>query len=104
MKNSFWTRGMVLLALTAWFFGPSPVLGMPRLYAAAKPAVTGAPVNLNKASVQELRGIRGIGPAMAQRIVDYRSKFGKFERVEDLTKVPGIGSSKFEKMRSQITT
>ena len=104
MKNSFWNRGMVILALTAWFFGPLPGFDMPRLYAAAKQAVAGAPVNLNKASVQELQGIRGIGPVMAQRIVDYRSKIGKFEHVEDLSNVPGIGPAKFAKMKTQITT
>ena len=103
MKNSLWTRGMVLLAFTTWFLGPFTALDLPKIYAATKPAVLGVPVNLNKASAQELQSIRGIGPAMAQRIVDYRAKFGKFARVEDLTHVTGIGSAKFEKMKSQLT-
>ena len=102
MKNQF-LKGAGVLVLAAWFFGPSLVFDVPKVYAAAKAAVLASPVNLNKASAQELQALSGIGPAIAQRIVDYRAKFGKFERVEDLSNVPGIGPGKFEKMRNQIT-
>ncbi len=96
-------RGLAVLALAAWFFGPSLVFDFPRLYAAPVKAVTGTPVSLNKASSQELQALPGIGPAIAQRIIDYRSKFGKFERLEDVANVQGIGRAKFEKLRSQMT-
>ena len=103
MKERILKRSLAMLALTAWFFGPTLVWHMPRLYAASKKAGLTAPVNLNKANSQELQAVPGIGPAMAQRIVDYRAKFGKFERTEDLSNVPGIGPAKLEKMKSQIT-
>ena len=96
-------RGLAVLALAAWFFGPSLVFDFPRLYAAASNAATGTPVNLNQASSQELQALPGIGPAIAQRIVDYRTKFGKFERLEDVANVQGIGHAKFERLRSQLT-
>lgn len=50
-----------------------------------------AQVNINTASKDELDGLKGIGPTKAQAIVDYRTKNGPFNSVDDLQKVPGIG-------------
>lgn len=44
----------------------------------------------------------GIGPAMAQRIIEYRETEGSFSAVEDIKKVRGIGEAKFQKMRDKI--
>lgn len=63
----------------------------------------GIKVNINKATASELESIRGIGPMLAERITQYRDANGKFERLEDLIRVPGIGQAKFEKIKSQIT-
>ncbi len=60
-------------------------------------------INLNTASLAELDGLPGIGPALAQRIIDHRAKNGGFQRLEDLLDVPGIGPAKFEEIRSQAT-
>lgn len=60
-------------------------------------------VNLNKASLEDLQSIRGVGPALADRILQYRQEHGRFEKVEDLVNVRGIGQAKFEKMKSQIS-
>ena len=60
-------------------------------------------VNINAASVVELDALPGIGPAIAQRIVDYRTENGDFETAEDLMNVKGIGPATFEKLRDQIT-
>ena len=60
-------------------------------------------VDINRANSQELQKINGVGPAIAQRIIDYRQKHGSFSRPEDLLNVKGIGASRLEQIRSQIT-
>jgi competence protein ComEA len=59
-------------------------------------------VNLNKATLEELEAIRGIGPALAERIVAYRTENGKFETVDQLMSVRGIGQAKFDRIKSQL--
>ena len=61
-------------------------------------------VNINTATVQDFESLPGIGPVMAQRIVDYRDEHGPFKSVEELTKVKGIGESKLEELLDLITT
>ena len=60
-------------------------------------------VNINTAGIDDLKKLKGIGPAMAQRIIDYREANGAFRRVEDLQKVKGIGKVKFAKLENQVT-
>lgn len=50
-----------------------------------------APLNINRASSEDLATLPGIGPALAQRIVDYRAEHGQFNSVEELEFVSGIG-------------
>lgn len=73
---------------------------------AAEPATKGASsaaaVDLNAASVDELVAVPGIGPALAQRIVEFRTKNGAFTRVDDLLKVRGIGEKSLEKLRPHL--
>lgn len=60
-------------------------------------------VDINTASVQILsEQLRGIGPAKAKAIVDYRQKHGKFASPDDLVEVKGIGASTLEKNRDRI--
>lgn len=102
--NKIWTRGFMILAATAWLLGPlAGGMDSSRVYAATKPVLQ-QPVNVNAASADELQAVSGIGPAIAQRIVEYRSQFGPFESVDDLLNVSGIGPAKFAKMKPQITT
>jgi competence protein ComEA len=60
-------------------------------------------VNINNASAQTLQELRGIGPAISARIVEYRDKNGPFTSVEDLLNVTGIGSAKFSDIKEDIT-
>ena len=76
----------------------------PAASASAAPETADAgPVNINTASREELQTLDGIGPALAQRIIDYRSENGDFADIGDIMNVSGIGSAKFEKIRDYIT-
>lgn len=66
-------------------------------------AQSGKKININTASAAELETLPRIGPAVAQRIIDYREKNGKFNRIEDIMKVPGIGEKVFEQIKDKIT-
>ena len=70
---------------------------------AAKPAPTGK-VNINTASVEQLSTLPGVGPALAQRIVEYRTKSGSFKNVQELMNVRGVGEKSFAKMEQHLTT
>jgi len=59
-------------------------------------------ISLNLATVAELDTLSGIGPALAQRIIDYREKNGGFKNVEEIKLVSGIGDKLFEKIKGEI--
>jgi competence protein ComEA len=59
-------------------------------------------INLNTASIQELRTLPGIGPALAKRIVDFREKNHGFKRVEELLAIPGISQKKWNAIRDKV--
>lgn len=61
------------------------------------------PVNINTASHDELQNITGVGSVIAQRIIDYRKKHGRFTSKTQLKNVKGIGDATYKKMESQIT-
>lgn len=61
------------------------------------------PIDLNTAGPRELEELSGVGPAIAQRIIDHREKNGPFRSVDDLLEVSGIGPATLEKIRDQIT-
>lgn len=60
-------------------------------------------IDLNKASVEELKKLPGIGDKTAQKIVEYRKKYGRFNKIEDVMKVERIGQNLFEKIKEYIT-
>ena len=66
-------------------------------------ALAEAPVNLNRATVSELRQLPGIGPVTADRIVAYREQHGPFRAAEDLIQVSGIGPRTLERLTPLVT-
>jgi competence protein ComEA len=88
---------------------PGPETTMPTSPTAAGTLASGGGINqgllnINTASVSELdEKLPGIGPALAQRIVDYRTSNGPFAHIEDIKNVSGIGEKRFEDLKDMIT-
>ena len=61
------------------------------------------PVNINTASKRELEALPGIGEVLSQRIIDYRSANGRFQSVDELVKIKGIGEKTLEKLKPYAT-
>lgn len=59
-------------------------------------------ISINEAAISELVNLPGIGPSIAQRIVEYRDVNGKFKKLEDVKKVKGIGDKLFQKILPYI--
>jgi competence ComEA-like helix-hairpin-helix protein len=59
-------------------------------------------VNINEAALEDLDGLKGIGPALAGRILEYRSKNGNFRSIEELMKVKGIGRKLFDRIKDKV--
>lgn len=74
----------------------SPVTTVPPAQAVSK-------VNLNRASADELQVLPGIGPVLAQRMVDWRKAHGRYRTVDDLQEVKGIGKKRLEQLRPLVT-
>jgi len=66
-------------------------------------ASTGGKVNINTATAAELDRLPRVGPAIAQRIIDYRTAHGPFAQIEDIQNVKGIGPATFNQMKDLIT-
>lgn len=79
---------------------PSPVAVGEPTRAAAR--IDGGPVDLNRASAAELERLPGIGPVLAARIVAWRDSVGRFERVEQLEEVSGIGPAMMRRLAPLI--
>ena len=70
--------------------------------ASAPSGAAWAPVSLSSASQAQLEELDGIGPALAQRIVEYRNQHGGFRSVEELQEVSGIGAKRFEALKGSV--
>lgn len=60
-------------------------------------------VNINTADAERLATLKGIGPALAQRIIDYREQNGAFKSIDEIKNVRGIGQKKFDAFKDKIT-
>jgi competence protein ComEA len=102
-------NGSALVALLLLL--PLPVAQRPSSRAVPAPQTSGVEVaktgaskrlNINQASLEQLKTLPGIGEVTAQRIVDYRKKNPPFRRVEELLIIRGISRSRLERIRNQI--
>lgn len=83
--------------------GVDPPPGTAPGAAGAGPAAPGGLLDLNTATVGDLDALPGIGPVLAQRIVDWRSENQRFASVDQLREVSGIGEKTFADLRSEVT-
>jgi len=65
-------------------------------------ATHAGPININRATAHQLDALDGVGPVIAQRIVDYRKANGSFLSIDDLQKVSGIGAAKFAQIKAKV--
>jgi len=94
-------RKLVDGELLAIGIGPAPSAP-----AAGAPGGSGGPaglINLNTATLAELDTLPGVGPVLAQRIIDHRNRTGGFKSVEELRKVEGVGDARFEQLKDLVT-
>jgi competence protein ComEA len=92
---------LVLLVCVAANAATAPAAPPPRAESVAS-AATREKVNINSASVKELTALEGVGPKLAEKIVQYRDAHGPFKKAEDLRKVEGVGGVLWEKNRERI--
>ncbi|MDY6861630.1 MAG: ComEA family DNA-binding protein [Thermodesulfobacteriota bacterium] len=60
-------------------------------------------ININTGTQEDFEKIKGIGPGLAKKIIEYRESHGNFESIEDIINVKGIGKKKLEKIKDCIT-
>ncbi|QOC95205.1 ComEA family DNA-binding protein [Micromonospora craniellae] len=82
---------------------PAPTPAAPAPGAAAPGAVPGGRVNLNTATLAQLDALPGVGPVLAQRIIEHRDQRGGFRAVSDLRQVNGIGDARYEELKDLVT-
>ena len=79
-----------------------PRRGRPGRGCAPAAGESDAPISLNTATVDQLDELDGIGPATAQKILDWRKEHGGFRSVEDLKQISGIGPKRFEALKDKV--
>ena len=117
-KESFQAAHLVMILLTLAFLGalayfsahgePTTVtdgytVAVERSVPAEEIVPERQPVDINSATAEELQQLMGVGPVLAQAIVDYRAEHGPFVSVDELLEVSGIGETKLEGIRNDIT-
>ena len=117
-KESFQAAHLVMILLTLAFLGalayfsahgePTTVtdgytVAVERSVPAEEIVPERQPVDINSATAEELQQLMGVGPVLAQAIVDYRAEHGPFVSVDELLEVSGIGEAKLEGIRNDIT-
>jgi competence protein ComEA len=86
--------------------GEQVLVGAPAAAAAPAPPggdAAGTPLDLNAATADQLDALPGIGPVLAERIVEWRTQHGRFATVDQLREVGGIGAKKFDSLKALLT-
>jgi len=84
--------------------GAPPPVGVPAGGAPSGPGAARGPLlDLNSATVEQLDALPGVGPVLAQRIVDHRQQHGGFRSVDQLREVDGIGESRYRELKDLVT-
>jgi len=92
-----------ILATTALFAGePQEKESVKKPTEQVKVEQAQTTVNINTATLEQLVALPRIGPAIAQRIIDFRTEHGPFKKLEDLMNVRGIGAKTFENLKPLI--
>jgi competence protein ComEA len=89
--------------LCALFISATPLVTAPVHAQAAVQAAEKATLNLNAATAEQLATLPGIGPKVAERILEYRTKNGGFKKIEELMNVKGIGEKSFLKLKPLVS-
>ena len=101
-----WVTAGVLAVWVLWLYlagaGPAEMTRAPLDRAVLAPAQNAA-LDLNAATADQLEELPGIGPVLAERIVQWREENGPFIRPEDIMDVPGVGQAKFAAAAPYIT-
>ncbi|MGZ4481084.1 MAG: helix-hairpin-helix domain-containing protein [Gaiellales bacterium] len=79
-----------------------PGRGQPAGVAPPVSGAAGGPVHLNSATLEQLESLDGIGPALAQRILDYRAAHGGFRTLDELDQVSGIGPARLASLAGHV--
>ncbi len=82
---------------------PARVVAVAGGAGSASSSASGAPISLSTATVEQLDSLDGIGPTLAARIVDWRTRHGGFASVDQLMDVPGIGQARLDAIKSGLT-
>ncbi|MCQ9206584.1 MAG: helix-hairpin-helix domain-containing protein [Omnitrophica bacterium] len=95
--------GCLFIGLAGFYYKKvNPPVG-PAIEFNKKKAESLKKININEAGWSDLVELDRIGPVLAERIIDYRAKYGPFEKKESLKNVKGIGDKTYEKIKGRIT-
>ncbi|MFF3856781.1 helix-hairpin-helix domain-containing protein [Micromonospora sp. NPDC002575] len=94
---------LILVGVTAPPGQPGAAPAAPGQPAGGGPAAPAGLINLNTATLAQLDTLPGVGPVLAQRILDHRDRTGGFRSVGDLRQVEGIGDSRYEQLKELVT-
>ena len=97
-RNRIWNAVLCLALLVAL----GTATGTQAAAAAEKQGDGAQQIDLNSASREQLMQVKGIGPALADRIVEFRKEHGPFRRVEDILKVRGVGEKSLAKLKPYL--